>query len=304
MRLPSLVLQRVREAVGRDYPVGVRFDAEECIKNGYGLPDACEFAIRFAELGAAYLSLSAGGKFEDALHQPGKPLYPYTGYSGDRCMPGQAYPDACNIHLAAGIRAALRARGLATPVVGSGKIARPELAERLIAEGSCDIVGMARALLADPWWPRKLRTGKAAEIVRCIHCNVCKNLDENFKQVRCYLWPRDAVHAPRPAEAPPPDLAFPGEAPLQAAVAGGRVRLTWPAPSGPAQGYDVFRAEDGCSFDRLVATTTCARSDDTVVGGRHYAYYVQAWDRAGRRGLPSNLVELRVPHWQEEAEDE
>ena len=56
-----------------DFPVGVRFLAEECIKDGYTVLDAKPIALRLAELGADYLSLSAGGKFEDAIHLPGQP---------------------------------------------------------------------------------------------------------------------------------------------------------------------------------------------------------------------------------------
>src|SRR5262249_14687201 len=87
MRPPSEVSTEVRRQVGDDFPVGVRFDAEECIKDGYTVVDGAAFALRMARLGVAWLSLSAGGKFEDAVHKPGQPLYPYTGYSGDRCMP-------------------------------------------------------------------------------------------------------------------------------------------------------------------------------------------------------------------------
>ncbi|MFQ5505990.1 MAG: NADH:flavin oxidoreductase [Planctomycetota bacterium] len=300
MRLPSMVLETVRERVGDEYPVGVRFDAEECIKNGYSLPDSTEFALRFAELGASYLSLSAGGKFEDAIHRPGAPLYPYTGYSGDRCMPGARYPDGCNLHMAEVIRRALRSRGFATPVVGSGKIPFA-LAERALEEERCDIVGMARPLLADPYLPAKLRGGRWSEIIRCIYCNVCKNLDENFKLVRCYLWPKDSIHAPRPGEVRYAELAWPSEDPLEAHASRGRIELGWPALG--ALGYDVFRSVNGCEFDRLLATTRCHAIDAMAVSGRDHAYYVQAYDRSGRRGLPSNIVVARLPDWRDARAD-
>jgi len=99
----------VRSLVGDDFPVGVRFLGEECIRNGYTVLDAGPIAVRLAGAGADYLSLSAGGKFEDARPIEGEPLYPYTGYSGDRCMPGNQYPDGANLYLADGVRKALRA---------------------------------------------------------------------------------------------------------------------------------------------------------------------------------------------------
>ncbi len=297
LRLPTMVLAAVKEAVGADYPVGVRFDAEECIKDGYSLPDAREFAIRFAEMGVAYVSLSAGGKFEDAIHHPGEPLYPYTGYSGDRCMPGDAYPDLLNIYLARGVRDALRARGHDTPVIGTGKIANHEVAERVLEREDCDLVGMARALLADPYWPVKLRAGRADEIVQCIYCNVCKSLDERFRTVACYLWPKGALQPPRPDEVTYAAFAWPSREVLDAQIQRGQVRLRWQKPEGKeaVAGYDVYRAEGDDPSERIDSTTGANYRDDVVIGGRRYRYHVIAYDRAGRRGLPSNEVALAVP---------
>ncbi|MFQ5972639.1 MAG: NADH:flavin oxidoreductase, partial [Alphaproteobacteria bacterium] len=87
LRMFGKVMAAVRAKVGDDFPVGVRFLAEECIKDGYTVEEAKLIALRKAQLGVDYISLSVGGKFEDAIHREGQPLYPYTGYSGDRCMP-------------------------------------------------------------------------------------------------------------------------------------------------------------------------------------------------------------------------
>jgi 2,4-dienoyl-CoA reductase-like NADH-dependent reductase (Old Yellow Enzyme family) len=122
LRMPTEVILKVRERVGDDFPMGLRFDAEECIIRGYGLEESKEMALRFAQLGMDYISVSAGGKFEDAIPEEGKPLYPYTGYSGERCMPGMSYPDGANIYLPAGIKKYLNERGYTVPVVGTGKI--------------------------------------------------------------------------------------------------------------------------------------------------------------------------------------
>ena len=75
MRLALEILEAVRREVGPGFPVGVRFDAEEAIPGGYGLEESREIALRMAGRGADYLSVSAGGKFEDAI----RPLYPYAG---------------------------------------------------------------------------------------------------------------------------------------------------------------------------------------------------------------------------------
>src|SRR4030095_3176025 len=86
LRLPLRVMRRVRAEVGEDFPIGVRFLGEECIRNGYTVVDAGPIAIELARAGADYVSLSAGGKFEDARVIAGEPLYPYTCYSRARCI--------------------------------------------------------------------------------------------------------------------------------------------------------------------------------------------------------------------------
>lgn len=294
MRLPTMVFEAVRAAVSSRFAVGLRFDAEECIRHGYSVGESAQFAVRFAGLGAAYISLSAGGKFEDAQHRAGKPLYPYTGYSGDRCMPGDTYPDAANLWMAEAVRAELRRRGHTTPVLGAGKIGTPALAEEVLRQGKCDIVGMARALLADPFMPAKHGAGRGDEIVRCIYCNVCKSLDENFKTVVCYLWPRGSTHAPRPGEQALAEVSWPAGTMPTVVTEPGAVRLRWTRPDGPVAGYDILRSEDEGPFERLLACTREAQLDDLVVAGRAYRYRVVPYDAAGRRGTPSDVVDARI----------
>ncbi|MBI3243409.1 MAG: NADH:flavin oxidoreductase [Chloroflexi bacterium] len=298
MRLPSEVIARVREKAGPDYAIGIRFDGEECIKGGYGLADSKYMALRFAQLGADYISISAGGKFEDAIRKEGEPLYPYTGYSGDRTMPPASYQDGANLYLAAGIKSFINAHGYQTPVVTTGKISTPKMAEEILAGGQADIVGFARALLADPDWPKKARLGREEKIVRCIYGNVCKNLDENFKQVRCgSLWPREYLHAPEaPGDEEPP--AWPeGGAGLAAKLnEGGQVRLTWlPAfDSHGVYGYEIFRAVNEGPFVHLTSSMTASHVDEYALAGNRYSYYVRAYDFAGNRSNNSNVTEIFV----------
>jgi hypothetical protein len=149
-----------------------------------------------------FLSISKGGKFDDA-RQPkvGEAAYPYTGPSGHECMPtvridphgaaGSRGPFGRNLHLAAGVRAAVRAAGLDTPVVASGGINSFEAAESALRAGYCDAVGAARQSLADPDWFLKMELGRGAEVRRCTYTNYCEGLDQRHKQVTCQLWDRD-----------------------------------------------------------------------------------------------------------------
>jgi 2,4-dienoyl-CoA reductase-like NADH-dependent reductase (Old Yellow Enzyme family) len=298
LRLPSEVLVRVREMVGPDYPIGIRFDGEECIKGGYGLTDSKYIALRFAQLGADYISISAGGKFEDAIKKEGEPLYPYTGYSGDRTMPPASYPDGANVYLAEDIKAFVNAHGYRTPLVTTGKIRTPQMAEEILASGKADLVGFARALLADPDWPKKARLGREDTIVRCIYGNICKNLDENFKQVRCgSLWPREYLHAPEaPGDHTPPLWRDGGAQVVAALNENGQVRLSWRAASDPkgVYGYEIFRAVNGGPFVHLTSSMTTSHVDEYALSGNRYAYYIRAYDFAGNRSAESNTAEILV----------
>ncbi len=147
LRLITRIFDNIRRKAGGDFPVGVRFLADEFIKDGYTVNDAKLIGLRLAQLGAAYLSLSVGGKFDDAVHTPGQVLYPYTGYSGDRCMPGDWYPPAPHAQFSAEIKSFIKRHGYDTPVATAGKISDPDDAERLVASGAVDIIGIARGLL-------------------------------------------------------------------------------------------------------------------------------------------------------------
>jgi 2,4-dienoyl-CoA reductase-like NADH-dependent reductase (Old Yellow Enzyme family) len=193
IRLPVEVHHAVRAAVGPRFVVGCRLLADECIAGGSGVEDAAWFAAELARAGMDYLSLSRGGKFEDAK-QPriGWARYPYTGPSGYECMPtvrsDARGPFARNREATAAVREAVRAAGCATPVVLSGGIATFEQAEEILRTGAADIVGAARQSLADPDWFRKLRLGRGDEVRRCVFTNYCEGLDQVHKPVTCKLW--------------------------------------------------------------------------------------------------------------------
>ena len=299
MRLMSEILVEARRAVGRDFPMGVRFDGEECITDGYGLNDSAEMALRMAKLGADWISVSAGGKFEDALHKPGQAIYPYTGYSGDRCMPPRVYQDGYNAYLGAGIKSHLNRHGASTPVVTTGKIRTAELAERLLATNQADLIGLARTLLADPDWPKKVREGREDQVVRCISINVCKSLDENFKKVRCYLWPRGSLHAPESADTTPPSWPGSGAGLRVFEEPKGHVRLSWSAAQDPegVYGYWIERSADGGPWEIVSAVRADMHTtfqDSTAVAGTAYRYRVRAYDLAGNKSTPSNGVAMSL----------
>lgn len=201
VRLPLEVFRRVRETVGDDYTVGCRYLSEDCLDGGSTVEDACFFGVEFARAGMDFLSLSRGGKFEDAkVPKIGRSAYPYTGPSGYECMP-TAISDAegpfgRNVEPVTRITQAVRDAGFSTPTVLCGGLCTFEQAEDLLARGAADILGAARQTLADPDWFRKVRLGRGEEVRRCIYTNYCEGLDQMHKQVTCQLWDRLDLDTP------------------------------------------------------------------------------------------------------------
>jgi dimethylglycine catabolism A len=201
IRLPLEVLEAVRAQVGRAFPVGCRMLAEDCIESGSTVEDAEYFATRLASAGVDFISLSRGGKFEDAS-QPkiGEAAYPYTGRSGYECMPSY-YSDAKgpfgrNVDACTRIRSKIRHAGFTTPIVLSGGIHHFNQAEHALRSGAADIVGFARQALADPDWFLKVREGRGGNVRLCLYTNYCEALDQRHREVTCELWDRTNLDEP------------------------------------------------------------------------------------------------------------
>ncbi len=200
-RLAAEVLREVRAAIGDDFVVGCRLSSEECIADGSGTGDASWYATELARLGIDFLSLSRGGKFDDARQpKPGEAAYPYTGPSGYECMPSyysdEIGPFGRNLPASLSIRRAVRTAGFETPVVAGGGIHSFEQAESVLEEGQADIVSVARQALADPDWFRKLREGRGSTVRLCLYTNYCEALDQRHRQVTCELWDRIGLEEP------------------------------------------------------------------------------------------------------------
>jgi len=201
LRLPLDVYAAVRQRVGDEFAVGCRFLADETIAGGSTPDDACHYGTAFAAAGMDFLSLSRGGKFDDAK-QPsiGEAVYPYTGPSGYECMPGYISdatgPFGRNLPATRAIRAAIHAAGYTTPIVAAGGLHNFTQANAVVSDGTADIAGLARQALADPDWFEKVRCGQGTEVRLCEYTNYCEGLDQKHKQVTCQLWDREALDEP------------------------------------------------------------------------------------------------------------
>jgi 2,4-dienoyl-CoA reductase-like NADH-dependent reductase (Old Yellow Enzyme family) len=200
-RLPLEVFAKVRASVPDNFAVGCRMLSDDCIEDGNTVEDAAYFATEFARAGMDYISLSRGGKFEDAK-QPrvGSAAYPYTGRSGYECMPqyisDEQGPFGRNVGPCSTIRHTIRQAGFSTPVVVAGGMHNFDQAETSLQNDQADIVAFARQALADPDWFEKVRLGRGNEVRLCVYSNYCEGLDQKHKQVTCNLWDRDDLDTP------------------------------------------------------------------------------------------------------------
>ncbi|MCB2227281.1 MAG: NADH:flavin oxidoreductase [Desulfarculaceae bacterium] len=171
LRFPLQVIEGVRHAVGPDYPIGYRYLADEWLPDGFQLSEAILAAPILARTGLAYLSVM-GGTYESFFLPERQAQEKEPGYM---------------LSLAAAVKKAVD-----IPVIAAGRIQDPALAEKAIAEGQCDLVGLARVLLADPRWPKKALEGREDEIVACQPtCNLCFSRVGKGLPIFCSQWPAD-----------------------------------------------------------------------------------------------------------------
>jgi 2,4-dienoyl-CoA reductase-like NADH-dependent reductase (Old Yellow Enzyme family) len=198
-RLLVEIYKATRELLGPNYVLGARINGDDLCLGGTTLLHSTKTACELARRGIDYISVSCGGQWEDALPPaPGEPPSAYTGYSGLRCWPRAWDPNGANVYLAERIRQALRKAGHQTPVITAGKIPTAEFAEEILREGQADLIGLGRPLLCDPDWVNKYLKDRPQDIVRCIYCNHCAEVNDLFQATTCIYWPKGSIQAPEP----------------------------------------------------------------------------------------------------------
>lgn len=166
------VLEAVKLAVGEEFPVGYRFNADEWLHDGLHVEETGYVAKELEKRGVTYLSVMAGSyeaiNLPEYLEQEKKESY-MAKFAGE-------------------IRKVLKH----TPVIAAGRINSPKAAESLLANGTADLIGLARVLLADPLWPKKALGESDIPIVQCqSSCSLCLKKVMKGEPVFCSQWPED-----------------------------------------------------------------------------------------------------------------
>jgi len=152
MRFPLEVIEKVRKAVGKDYPVLFRMVASDCIEGGTDIEEAKKMAQMLEKVGVDALHVTTG--------------HGLTAEGMNAVMPIAEIGPTPIADLIAEIK-----KVVSVPVIGAQSIRTPEQAEELIASGKMDMVALGRGLISDPDWSLKAEEGRSEDIRQCIGCN-------------------------------------------------------------------------------------------------------------------------------------
>lgn len=155
MRFLTEFYGAMRQAVGPDYPISIKFTPEHCTPEGRTFEDeGLEIVRRLSTMGFAYLHLDNG-------------CYEVW----NKAIPSAYEEPGCQVHVAE----RLRREGITLPFVIQGKLNYPALAQSVISSGTADIIALGHQSLADPYWPTKVREYRLDDIDHCMCCNECIN---------------------------------------------------------------------------------------------------------------------------------
>lgn len=217
MRYSLEVLGAVRDAVGREFVVGIRTSADELVAGGLTLDDMKEIIPIWAETGLIdYVNVSAGTY---------RSLAPTL---GPMMIPPRPF-----VYLASEIRQLVD-----LPVFTAIRINDPVMANDIIANHEADMVGMARATICDPDMPNKAKAGKYDDIRQCIACNQgCLERLEHGMPITCMQNPEtghEGVYQLTSASTP-----------KKVVVVGGGLAGTSAARAARIRGHEVVLYERG-----------------------------------------------------------
>lgn len=153
MRFPLLVIEKIREAVGPNFPIEYRMSGAELVEGGYTIEDGIEMA-KMLDGKVDIIHVSAG------VHED-PDVFVVT-------HPSMFIEHGCNVYLAAEIK-----KHVKTPVATLGGLNDPDMMEEIIASGKADIVEIARQSICDPYFPEKAFSGNKDDITRCCRCFTC-----------------------------------------------------------------------------------------------------------------------------------
>ncbi len=154
-----------RSKVGPDYPISIRVSGTDYEPDGHTIEETIVLCKNLEQLGVTVIHMS-GGNHHQTIHEVSPMMMPL----------------ANNVWAAEAVK-----KEISIPIIASGSITSPKLAEQILAEGKADYIALGRPLWADPEFPNKAKAGKPEQIRPCIRCNdgCLARGDHMGRAVRC-----------------------------------------------------------------------------------------------------------------------
>lgn len=160
MKFPVEIIRGIQKACGQSFPVGFKFNAFYDVTDGIDLDLGARIAACMAEEGVCYIHEWSFSKLDRPMS-----LFKYPP------MPNLYQPRNTTVAVARYLKSHLQSQGRSVPVIAVGGIVKPQEADEIIAEGSADMVAVARGFIADGHWAYSALKGE--RIRPCIRCHVC-----------------------------------------------------------------------------------------------------------------------------------
>ncbi len=263
MRFPLMIIDRIRQKVGRDFPLDIRISGADVLPGGLQ-PEDIAVVAKALEPQVDMISVSCGGVY-----------HPKT---AERMAPSMFMPQGVNVYLAEKVKRS----GMNIPVSTVGALSDPAYMEQIIASGTADLCNIAHGLIADPYLPYKALHGLDEEIRPCLRCNTCQEslARQPQKLVRCAINPRAGLEAD-----PRLDPDVPAKKSKLVLVAGGGPAGMEAALTASRRGHRVILCE---KEDKLGGTLNIA---DTVSFKDRMKLYK---DRMVNQVLKDENIEVRL----------
>lgn len=241
-RFPLMVVDEVRKRCGENFLIEYKLSLEEYAPDGLKTEDGIAFG-KMLEGRVDLITTGSGGMFDP----PHADMVCSLTEHGSKVFLGEELK-----------------KHISTPIAVQGSISDPEMAEAIIAGGRADFVSAARALIADPEFPKKAKEGRSRQIRPCLRCNSCLSTLQITEYFRCVVNPR----AGREFRVPEITAA---EKPKKAAVIGGGIAGMQAALTAAQRGHDVTLYEKNAELGGIMRFTD---KDDIKTDIRRFKDYL------------------------------
>jgi 2-enoate reductase len=172
LRLPLELVEAVKRGAGQNFPVLFKYPLTHYMEGGREIEEGLEIARKLETAGVDALNIN-GGCYE----------------TYNRTQPPTTQPRGCWVDLAE-----MTKKVVSIPIIVSGKLGYPDLAESVLQEGKADFIALARYLLADPEWPNKLKEGRIEDIIPCLGCHEgCIGRVRKYQHISCAVNPATGI---------------------------------------------------------------------------------------------------------------